>query len=50
MFLFLKVDVYTDSSNYDEFALSVEVGSSLGLWIGLSALGEQENFLAKFFK
>ena len=31
--------MYTDSSNYDEFALLVEVGSSLGLWIGLSALG-----------
>ena len=31
--------VLTEAYNYDEFALLVEVGSSLGLWIGLSALG-----------
>ena len=50
MFIILKVDVYTDSSNYDEFALLVEVGSSLGLWIGLSALGEQEYILVNLLK
>ena len=26
-------------SNYDEFALLVEAGSSLGLWVGLSIIG-----------
>jgi hypothetical protein len=31
-------EVKKDVSNYDEFNLIVEVGSSLGLWIGLSAL------------
>ena len=31
-------DVNKDVSNYDEFNLIVEVGSSLGLWIGLSAI------------
>ena len=30
---------------YSEFDLIVEVGSSLGLWIGLSALGVFDLFL-----
>ena len=34
-----KVDINTDTNNYDVFALLVEAGSSLGLWVGLSALG-----------
>ena len=34
-----EVDVMTEQSNYTIFNLIVEVGSSLGLWVGLSALG-----------
>ena len=33
-----NANVFEDVNNYDEFSLIVEVGSSLGLWIGLSAL------------
>jgi hypothetical protein len=33
------VDIKTDTNNYDIFSLFVEAGSSLGLWIGLCALG-----------
>ena len=34
-----KLNIHRHIYNYDGFALTVEVGSSLGLWIGLSALG-----------
>ena len=34
-----SVKIMEEQSNYNEFDLMVEVGSSLGLWIGLSALG-----------
>ena len=33
------VDIRMDTNNYDIFSLFVEAGSSLGLWVGLSALG-----------
>ena len=33
------VDIRTDTNNYDIFSLIVEAGSSLGLWVGFSALG-----------
>ena len=33
------VDIRTDTNNYDIFSLFVEAGSSLGLWVGLCALG-----------
>ena len=33
------VEILEEESNYNEFDLMVEVGSSIGLWIGLSALG-----------
>ena len=33
------VKILEEESNYDELDLIVEIGSSLGLWIGLSALG-----------
>ena len=34
-----SVKVYEEENNYTFFDLMVEVGSSLGLWIGLSAIG-----------
>ena len=34
-----SVEILEEKNNYNEFDLMVEVGSSLGLWIGLSALG-----------
>ena len=34
-----KVEVEEEMNNYNLFNLIVEVGSSLGLWIGLSAIG-----------
>ena len=34
-----NVEVLAEHNNYNVFDLMVEVGSSLGLWIGLSALG-----------
>ena len=34
----VMADVHKEVSNYDKFSLVVEIGSSLGLWIGLSAL------------
>ena len=33
------VQIYKRVYSYDEFSLTVELGSALGLWIGLSALG-----------
>ena len=33
-----KVKVKTTAYSFDKFALIVELGSSLGLWLGLSAL------------
>ena len=33
-----KVDVYHDIYAYDEFSLVVDLGSALGLWLGLSVL------------
>ena len=32
------VEVKTTAYSFDKFALAVELGSSLGLWLGLSAL------------
>ena len=40
-----KLKILRHISNYDEFDLIVEVGSALGLWIGLSALGIFDIFL-----
>ena len=40
-----KLKILRHVSNYDGFDLIVEVGSSLGLWIGLSALGIFDIFL-----
>ena len=34
-----EVDILEEKSNYTGFDLIVDAGSSLGLWIGLSALG-----------
>ena len=31
-------EVMTEVNNYDQFALLVEVGSCLGLWLGLSLI------------
>ena len=33
------VDILEEESNYDGLDLVVEIGSCMGLWIGLSALG-----------
>ena len=33
------VEIQEEQSNYNKFDLIVEIGSSLGLWIGLSVLG-----------
>ena len=38
----------TDTYSYSPFALIVEVGSALGLWIGLSALGCYDEVLQLF--
>ena len=32
------IDVYTEMYSYDMFSLVVDLGSALGLWLGLSAL------------
>ena len=40
-----EVEIYEEQSNYTGFSLIVELGSSLGLWVGLSALGLIEVFL-----
>lgn len=34
-----EVNIYTNVNGYDMFSLVVDMGSSLGLWLGLSALG-----------
>ena len=33
------VEILEEKSNYSEFDLIVEIGSSLGLWLGMSVLG-----------
>ena len=32
------IDVYTEMYSYDIFSLFVDLGSTLGLWLGLSAI------------
>ena len=39
------VDVVKDTYSYDLFNLVVDIGSSLGLWLGLSALNIFDNFI-----
>ena len=34
-----KIFVHTDVCAYDVFSLVVDLGSSIGLWLGLSAIG-----------
>ena len=34
-----KVEIDVEQNNYDGFDLIVEIGSSLGLWVGLSMIG-----------
>ena len=36
--------INTDTNNYDIFSLFVEAGSSLGLWVGLCAVGVYDLF------
>ncbi len=43
-----EVTVFTDVYSYDIFSLIVDLGSSLGLWLGLSALGLFDNFIQIF--
>ena len=40
-----QVDVIKDTYSYDLFNLVVDIGSSLGLWLGLSALNIFDNFI-----
>ena len=37
--MIIKVTVEEEVSNYDEFSLIVEIGSCLGLWLGLCVSG-----------
>ena len=39
------VTIYTDKYAYDMFNLVIDLGSSLGLWLGLSALSIVETFI-----
>ena len=43
-----KVTVHTDYYAYDEFSFVVDLGSALGLWLGLSAVSIFEAFLHVF--
>ena len=45
-----KVEVFTDVYSYDIFSLIVDLGSSLGLWMGLSALGVYDFVVVYFDK
>ncbi len=48
-FKFLEeVAVYTDENAYDMFNLIVDLGSALGLWLGLSALNLYDYFIETF--
>ena len=40
-----EVKVFTDVYAYDMFSLVVDLGSSLGLWLGLSALSVFASFV-----
>lgn len=40
-----EVDVFEDTYSYDLFNLVVDIGSSLGLWLGFSALNIFDNFI-----
>ena len=40
-----EIQVYTDVYSYDLFSLIVDLGSALGLWLGLSALGILDNLV-----
>ena len=44
-----KIKVYTDVYAFDIFSLVVDLGSSLGLWLGLSALSIFDNII-EFYK
>ena len=45
-----KVQIHKRAYSYDAFSLTVELGSALGLWVGLSALGLLDIFIEAFFK
>ena len=45
-----EVTVYTSTNAYDMFSLVVDLGSSLGLWLGLSALSMYDYILEAFVK
>ncbi len=45
-----EVTVYTSTNAYDMFSLVVDLGSSLGLWLGLSALSMYDYILEVFVK
>ena len=43
-----KINKQTDVYSYDEFSLVVDLGSALGLWLGLSALSIFDSILDIF--
>ena len=45
-----KVQIHKRAYSYDAFSLTVELGSALGLWVGLSALGLLDIFIDSCFK
>ena len=45
-----KVQIHKRAYSYDAFSLTVELGSALGLWVGLSALGLLDIFIEAFLK
>ncbi len=43
-----EVTIYTDTVSYDMFSLVVDLGSALGLWLGLSAVSIFDNIIDWF--
>ncbi len=43
-----QVTVFKEIYSYDEFSLIVDLGSALGLWLGLSAIGILDYFITFF--